>query len=253
MNGTIRAADACLRRVSRRAVRAVARPEPAQAALDAARFGGRGRRRAHAAARANRRLLLLWYIHAPGLRGTGGAPRLLRRFFPRVTDATQLTKFPRKRGLMPNATGRPRGATEFTAGVTRNEQGGAPYSRMPKPVTEPSGCPPRLKFAIRDDHATAGRADEWVRTKCRIVLRDNIQYFSHTSPASYRPKNIGPICIPLRIIDICKKTSENPTVQALGFISILNKADEMFMFLIPFAQAAAAIIRTPVFGRTAIR
>ena len=32
---------------------------------------------------------------------------------------------------------------------------------------------------------------------CGVVLRNNIQYFSHVSPALYRPKNIGSICIPL--------------------------------------------------------
>ena len=53
-----------------------------------------------------------------------------------------------------------KGATEFTVGVTRNKQNGARYSYIPKPVMDLLGCPPRLKFTIRDGMVAVERPDE---------------------------------------------------------------------------------------------
>ena len=41
-------------------------------------------------------------------------------------------------------------------GVTRNKQNDTRYGHIPKPVMEVSGCPPCLKFTIRNGRVTAG-------------------------------------------------------------------------------------------------
>ena len=44
----------------------------------------------------------------------------------------------------------PKGATEFTVGITHNKQNNTRYSYIPKPVLDLLGDPARLKFSIRD-------------------------------------------------------------------------------------------------------